>query len=90
MSSFMGAGPDSRHKTLTPQVQDENLDMPSCRDVDLYLAKHRVRLAANDHERTIAQQELVTEQAARESPPFSLDRFGARFFIHFSGALACC
>ena len=65
MSAFMGAGPSSNTKIATPQSADVNLDVPSCRDVDLYLAQHRVRLAANAQERAVAQQELETEKAAR-------------------------
>ena len=66
LSAFMGAGPGSNVRSDIKQTADTALDMPSCRDVSLYAAKHRVRLAGSDAERAIAQKELETEQSSRD------------------------
>jgi legumain len=65
LSAFMGAGPDSNRTIERTPTPDENKDMPSCRDVDLYLAQHRLRLAATEPQRAAARAELAREQDAR-------------------------
>merc|ERR1740117_263356 len=66
LSAFQGSGPASNGSSPVKQSADHGMDVPSCRDVSLYAAKHRVRLAGDAQQRKEAAAELQTEQASRD------------------------